>query len=218
MLWLLALAGQLSLPAPLNLPLPDVRAIFSADDFPAYLQREGTSRTVYTRTTVRPDGTLESCAAEATSGDSKLDAYTCALIVKRAKFLPAKWTDGTPVYGVIRTQVRWFIGNGPPFEEEQLRATVPDLELSVNQLPKGAHSIAALELEIAADETGRPVTCAEYPAPAKWDPKHYFPELVPVACQQVMASLLVRPPVDESGKRVRSVQSVQVQFKVKHDD
>lgn len=216
MIWILA--AQLSLPLALGVPYSDVRSVFSADDYPAYLQQAGQSGTVYTRTTIRPDASIQSCTIERSSGDPKLDAYTCAIIVKRAKFAPAKWTDGSPVYGVIRVPVSWVISNGSngvPSQEDMLRATMPDLELSVNHLPKGAHSIAAVSLEIAADENGRPVTCVEWPPPKKArEPR--FPELVPIACQQAIANLTVIPPVDASAESVRSVQSVSVHFKIDH--
>jgi hypothetical protein len=215
MMWL-ALAAQLSLPVPADAGVPDVRAVFFVDDFPAYLQAAGVSRTVYTRTTVRPDGTIQGCVAEASSGDAKLDAYTCGIIVKRATFRPARWTDGTPVYGVVRVPVRWAVSNGLPSYEDSLRATVPDLELSVNRLPKGAHSIVGVSLEIAADESGRPVTCVDYPPFGRTDAKRHFPELVPIACQQVMTSLSVSPAVDASGNAVRSVQGVSVHFELNH--
>jgi TonB family protein len=213
MIWILA--AQLSLPLVLGLQYPDVRAVFSADDYPAYLQQAGQSGTVYTRTTVRPDASIQSCAVERSSGDPKLDSYTCGIIVQRAKFAPAKWTNGSPAFGVIRVPVSWVISSGPPSEEAMLRATIPDLELSVNHLPKGARSIAAVNLEIAADENGRPVTCVEW-APPKNARGRHFPELVPVACQQVMAGLTVIPPVDASNKSVRSVQSVLVHFQIDH--
>jgi hypothetical protein len=214
---LFALAAQLALPVQANGHVPDVRAIFTADDFPAYLQRAGVSRIVYTRTTVRPDGTTQGCVAETSSGDPKLDEYTCGLIVKRAKFLPATWTDGTAVYGVIRVPVRWMISSDylPPSEDEMLRGTVPDLELSLDHLPKGAHSITAISLEVAADENGRPITCAEW-SPPKSDHRKHFPELVSLACEKVASSLSVSPPMDQPGKKIRSVQSVSVHFVTEH--
>ena len=212
MIWL-ALAAQLSLPVADNAGVPDVRAVFSAGDFPAYLQSAGVSRTVYTRTTVRPDGTIQGCVAEVSSGDAKLDAYTCGIIVKRARFRPATWTDGTPVYGIIRVPVSWTVSIGSPTYEDALKTTVPDLDLSVNRLPKRAHSIVGISLEVAADESGRPVTCVDYPPLGKT--KH-VPELVPIACQQVMTSLSISPAVDASGKAVRSIQSVSVHARVDH--
>lgn len=214
MLWL-ALVASFSLPVPVGARLPDVRAIFTVDDFPEYLQRAGQSRTVHTRTTVRPDGTIQGCVTESSSGDAKLDAYTCGLIVKRAKFQPATWTDGSPVFGVIRLPVSWWIADAPLSNEAMLESVSPDLDISVNQLPKPAHRIVGIELEVAADENGHPVSCAEY-SPVKNDRKHHFPELIPLACQKVTSSLLLSPPVDQSGKAARSVQIVSVHFKLDH--
>jgi hypothetical protein len=213
MMWL-ALAAQLSLPT-LRGSIPDVRAVFSADDFPAYLQMAGVSRAVFTRTIVRPDGSIQSCVAEATSGDPKLDAFTCAIIVKRAKFRPATWVDGTAAYGVGRVLVQWVVGS-PLSEEASSKAAVADVDLSVNRLPKGARSIVIVRLQIAADERGHPVTCAEVPPVDKADAKRRFPELVPIACQQAMAGLTLVPVLDDSRKPVRSVQNAFVRFKLDH--
>lgn len=203
----LLLAANVTAPTPINQRVPDVRAIFRPEDFPSYLTG---SRTVYTRTTVRPDGGIQGCIAEVSSGDAWLDAYTCRLIVSRAKFAPAKWSDGSAAYGVVRVPVNWAIVIRPPTREQSLKATAPDLELSVNQLPKGADPLVAINLEIGADEKGRPQTCEEAPVYVKSDPGQHFPELVTLACQQVMTNFTVTPPVDSTGRAVRSVQSVSV--------
>jgi hypothetical protein len=152
----LVLAAQLSAPMPINQRVPDVRAIFTAQDFPDYLTG---SRTVYTRTIVRPDGSIQGCTAEVSSGDAWLDAYTCKLIVKRTKFGPAKWSDGSPVYGVVRFPVGWGIRIRPPTRVQAMNAFASDLEISVNQLPKGADPVFGISLEVATDEKGRPQTC-----------------------------------------------------------
>lgn len=209
----LFLAAQLSAPMPVNQRVPDVRAIFRAEDFPSYLTG---SRTVYTRTTVRPDGSVQGCVAEVSSGDAWLDAYTCGLIVKRANFAPAKWSDGSAVYGVVRVPVDWAIRNSLPTREQSLKAITPDLELSVNQLPKGAGRLIGISLEVEADEKGKPQTCERAPVIAKGDPAQLFPELVSIACQQVMTSFTVTPAVDETRRPVRSVESVSVYFKLDH--
>src|SRR4051794_14999578 len=106
MSWII-LATQLSMPMALGVPIPDVRAIFSADDMPAYVQAAGVTRSVPTRTTVRLDGIPQDCGVERTSGDPKLDLYTCAIILQRARFSPAKWVDGSPVEAIIRVPVTW---------------------------------------------------------------------------------------------------------------
>ncbi len=167
----------------------DITALFSSDDFPRYLVKAGAdlSKTVLTRTTVRSDGSTDNCTAEVSSGDSLLDAYTCALIVKRAKFHPATWTDGSAVFGVIRVPIHWRIAfaNTP---DDPLKLADPDLELSVNQLPKGAKSLVSITLELAADENGRIVACVEKP-PTKYDRTKQFPELVAVACRQALKNI-----------------------------
>jgi hypothetical protein len=174
---------------------------FSYTDFPRYLTERGeeVSKTVYTHTTVRQDGSTESCVAEGSSEDLKLDAYTCALIVKRAKFRPAKWTDGSTVYGVIRVPISWRMRYAYDADDDPWKSVVPDLELSVSQLPKGAHAMASVTLELAADENGRVVACAESPR-SKRDRAKPFPELTNIACQQAASSIPIKPPVDLAGK------------------
>ncbi|MBV9062734.1 MAG: energy transducer TonB [Alphaproteobacteria bacterium] len=203
----------MSVPVPANVRVPDVRGIFSVDDFPAYLQTAGVSRIVYVRITIRPDSTIQSCVAEVSSGDTKLDAYTCAIIQKRAKFLPATWTDGSPTYGVIRVPVSWLIAYAPMSEEDTLRSTVPDLDLSVDRLPKGARKIVGVNVVIAADENGHAVSCMENPTPGS-NSKRHFPELVSIACQQVAAKWTAVPPIDTTGKAARSIQTVSVHMKL----
>jgi len=207
-MFLFALAAQFSLPLSAKSHSTEVRGIFSGDDVPHYLvEQRNVDLVVGTRTTFRPDGSIQSCVAETSSGDSRLDAYTCQLLVRRTKkFIPAQWIDGSSVYGVIRAPVRWQVSSGGPTREHPM---LPDLDLSVNQLPKGAHSPVRVDLQIAADKKGHPVSCAERPATGAAKP---IPELVSLACQQATATLVLTPPVDASGKPVRSVQSAWVQF------
>lgn len=207
MFWI-ALANVLSLPVPAQPRVPDVRALFSADDWPAFLHD---SRTVYTRTTVRPDGSIQGCVVEAKSGEPKLDTYTCELILKRAKFLPAKWSDGTEVYGVIRVPVSWTTTNSIPTDANRLRTVVPDMDFAVNKLPDGAPSLVGLELEVAADEQGRVVTC-EARTPFTKSHLREYPNLTALACQKASTELTMVPPIDDAGKPVRSIQNVTVHF------
>lgn len=205
-MFLLAIAAQMSLP--ISSGIADVRELFSYTDFPRYLVEGGedVSKTVYTRTTVRSDGSTESCVAEGSSGDLRLDAYTCALIVKRAKFRPAKWIDGSNVYGVIRTPISWRMRYAYSSDEDPWKSVVPDLELSVSQLPKETHAIAGVTIELAADENGHLVACQEAPL-RKNDRAKHFPEFTKAACEQAAKSISIKPPVDLAGKPTRSVQN-----------
>src|SRR5579864_7533554 len=122
---LVALTTLISAPVPKE-------PIFSADDVPEYIKRAGVTRTVYVSATVRPDGRVEDCKSQVSSGDAALDAYTCSLVLKRGRFQPARWMDGSPAYGVVRAPVTWAVSDRIPSEQEQekLRQSGPaDLEV-----------------------------------------------------------------------------------------
>jgi hypothetical protein len=203
MLWIV-LAAQMSLPT------PDPRMVFSADDMPAYVQREGINRFIFTRTTVRSDGTPQDCSSERSGGDPKLDSLTCAIILKRARFQPAKWIDGSPAYAVFRTPVSWVIG-GPPSKRELRRAYPADIDVSLNRLPKGVPDGASVNLTIAVDENGRVLSC-DATAKNERDHSRTFPELGPIACQQMIGQFTAHPAKNEFGKPVRSVQTATARF------
>jgi len=192
----------------------DPRMVFSADDMPAYVQIAGVNRFIVTRTIVGSDGTAKDCVIEGSSGDPKLEALTCAIILKRAKFLPPKWIDGSSAYGVVRTPVTWAIG-GPPSPSDFRKAYPADIELQVNKLPAGAPSLTAVQLLIAVDENGKVVGCSEAPKPPFDHLKHY-PELVPIACDQMLRTFAAMPPKDVAGRAMRSIQTASVAFTTEH--
>jgi TonB family protein len=148
MFWII-LAAQLASPVVSN-----PAAIMRDDDFPADAVRRGINRFVAFRTTVRPDGTIQDCTIERPSGDPKLDTLSCAIILKRAKFEPAKWIDGTPVYGVYRSNFSWTVGRAPS-EKELEKAYPADMELTANMLQPSAGATAKVPVQIAVDEDGR---------------------------------------------------------------
>jgi hypothetical protein len=212
MFWF-AFAAQLSLPMTANALDGNVAKVFTANDYPAFLKKSDKPRTVQTRTTVRPDGTVQSCVAEVGSGDARLDAYTCDLIVRRSHFLPAKWTDGSPVYGVIRLPVTWM--SWPPRPGTRMKSNV-DLAFGVNRLPDGVRSPAGVGIVVATDENGRVLSCAKR-TDLPLNPEGIkLSELFPLACEQAIKSLSVQPAVDAGGKPVRSVQNASVQFIADH--
>jgi hypothetical protein len=199
MLWIL-LALQLSIPVLL-------KPVFSPDDVPQYIAQGDIARDVYFRTTVRPDGTIQGCTVEVSSGDPALDAYTCALVVKRAAFHPAKSIDGSPAFGVIRLPATWASSNA----SAERAGSLADLELSVNKLPAGLHSPALLMLQVAADSAGRVTACEDVPGSP---PSNHSPELVSLACSQLRSTYSADPAKDDAGKPVPSVQLMHVEFKV----
>jgi hypothetical protein len=153
----------------------------------------------------------QDCAAERSSGDAKLDLYTCAIILKRAKFEPAKWVDGSPAYAIVRAPVTWAVA-GEPSESEVEKAYPPDMTLTVNQLPAGAGKRVKLGLMLAVNESGRIVGCDQRLPPSRDVHARTFPELLPIACQQLTGRFTALAAKDGSGMAVRSVQTASVVF------
>jgi len=81
MFWI-AVAAQLAAPQPKYMWL-------SSDDTP-YSQLPAKGYTsVAVRLTISPDGTIQNCEIEDSSGDRAIDGYTCSLSMRRAQFHPA---------------------------------------------------------------------------------------------------------------------------------
>lgn len=206
---LLVFTTQMSLALPVNLPAPDIRSAFSADDMPAYVQIQGINRFVPTKTTVGLDGMPQDCTQERSSGDKKLDVLTCSIILRRAKFSHARWTDGSPAYGIVRAPVVWVIGSSPS-KSELRRAYPTDIEISVNRLPEGADRLVTMEVTFAADENGRVVACSGGRQVPELSRAKSISELVPLACQLLTSQFTAIPAKDASSQPVRSVQSAYV--------
>jgi hypothetical protein len=210
MIWI-ALAAQLSAPLLVGHNATDIRALFTADDMPDYVEMAGVDRIVLVRTTVGPDGRTLDCRAEISSGDTKLDAYTCALLTQRARFSPARSNDGSPAFGVVRAPLAWITSGSSKPKADPLKSLVPDVDLTVNELP-GRRSAVGLDLVVAADESGRPQSCTANPTlPAKLSPTEAS-ALVSAACRQVMKDFVAAAARDSSGKPAASVQTVSVRF------
>lgn len=208
MFWIaLAASAQLSAPLP-----KEALTVFSSDDMPEYVQRGGINQFVFTRTTVRPDGSLQDCGLERSSGDPNLDGYTCSIILKRARFEAPRWIDGSPAYAVVRAPVTWSIG-GQASGRELQRAYPADIDVSVDRLPRGARSPTNVELVVAVEDSGRVVACSEAPAHSGPLQDRSFPELARIACAQMTSKFTAFPAKDASGKAVRSVQNAYVAFR-----
>jgi protein TonB len=202
MFWI-AIAAQLAAPQPKYMWLSD-------DDTPyGQLPAKGYT-SVAVRLTVAPDGTVQNCEIEDSSGDRAIDGYTCALSMRRAQFYPATSNDGSPTYGIFRQRVVWTRGPVP-----RVNSYPVDLELTVKQLPKGVRSPFQVGLLFAVDENGRPSNCTERPQKfslGRRTKQKSDPQLVEVACEQFLKLYTAIPAKDASGKHVRSVQDGTVRF------
>jgi protein TonB len=81
----------------------DLRSLFSADDYPASAQSAGAEGTVQASLTIGPDGRVVGCNITRSSGNSSLDGATCNILRRRAKFTPARDSNGQPTTDSIST-------------------------------------------------------------------------------------------------------------------
>lgn len=74
----------------------------------SWIRREmvGTARF---RLEIAANGRVEGCRITGSTGHPELDAATCALVSKRARFEPARGSEGQPVPGSYASSVRWVL-------------------------------------------------------------------------------------------------------------
>jgi protein TonB len=81
----------------------DLRTLFSADDYPASAQAAGAEGTSQAEITIGPTGQVVGCNITRSSGNSALDQATCNIIRRRAKFTPARDSNGNPTTDTLTT-------------------------------------------------------------------------------------------------------------------
>ena len=110
---LLALFAQVALaqnPLAVTHPKPIPLRIIHADDYPFQARRHGWEGTVVADLTISARGTVDKCDVVKSSGYKLLDDTTCSILVKRARFHPARDKDGNAVADVVRTpEIGWKV-------------------------------------------------------------------------------------------------------------
>jgi protein TonB len=86
----------------------DVRTLFSADDYPASAQAAGAEGTAQAQLTIGADGRVVGCNLIRSTGNGALDSATCNILRRRAKFTPARDSNGNPTTDTYTTPpIRW---------------------------------------------------------------------------------------------------------------
>ncbi|HXS48999.1 MAG TPA: TonB family protein [Sphingomicrobium sp.] len=86
----------------------DLRTLFGPDDYPASAQAAGAEGTAQAEITIGTDGRVVACNIIRSSGNSALDQATCNIIRRRAKYIPARDSNGQPTTDTIQTPpIRW---------------------------------------------------------------------------------------------------------------
>lgn len=192
-------------------PFPEkATSWFSLDDMPIYLLKQGPGLwQVPIRVTVEPQGKLRSCEVEATGGIADLNRLTCRIVMRRAKFQPAR-IQGAPAIGVYRTSIMWVVADAPWDTSTAINA---DVDVTVERLPAGIQPPTFVKVAFAVDAGGGKSSCA----PDATKDIHRIenhPALVPIACDQVMKTYRATPATDAAGTPVTSVQNALVRFSI----
>ncbi|WP_052023616.1 energy transducer TonB [Caenibius tardaugens] len=82
------------------------------NDYPSQAMRNGETGTVRFLLHVDASGGVSNCAVTRSSGVAALDAVTCDVVSRRARFHPARDRLGRPVSGTYANAIRWQIPQG----------------------------------------------------------------------------------------------------------
>ena len=93
-------------------PVPGSEAWITFDDYPPEAIRAGKGGLTVFRLDVDAKGAVGGCTIVASSGFEALDQQTCLVMRKRARFNPARRTDGTAVPTIWLNRVRWAVSRG----------------------------------------------------------------------------------------------------------
>jgi protein TonB len=81
----------------------------SNDDYPASALRNEDEGTTGFRLTIGPDGRVTNCVVTSSSGSSALDTATCRIMRSRARFTPARDSNGQPTTDTQSARITWRI-------------------------------------------------------------------------------------------------------------
>lgn len=87
--------------------LQPLQKLFSRDDYPRVALRNNGTGTVQAMLLISEAGRIASCMVTETSGHASLDAQTCMILARRARFSPAIGPDGKPAKSATTARIRW---------------------------------------------------------------------------------------------------------------
>jgi periplasmic protein TonB len=90
-------------------PRTNLAALVSRYDYPASALRAGEDGVVSFVLDVGVNGRVTGCRITASSGSSALDSATCGLMVRRARFTPARDTHGNPAPDSYASSLAWWL-------------------------------------------------------------------------------------------------------------
>jgi len=80
---------------------------FTTDDYPGWARRDQIGGPMRMRVTIASNGRVAGCKVTQSVGDAWLDAYTCDILRRRGRFLPARDAQGRPTLGTYDYDHLW---------------------------------------------------------------------------------------------------------------
>jgi len=85
----------------------NLQALFSADDYPQDALRNEETGTVTVNLSIGTNGRVTGCNVTGSSGSNSLDRATCRILQSRARFTPAKLSNGEPTTDTYTQRITW---------------------------------------------------------------------------------------------------------------
>ena len=193
------------------------RAWATPGDYPRTALRQSRGGYVGFRIAVSSEGDPTRCEVTYKSGHDDLDALTCQLIMRRARFSPAQDADGKKSLSVFRSTITWWVEG---ITQMNPKPPSSDLDLLVLRLPKDIPDPATATVAFAVDSTGAIANCTPIlPQPASAAGSRAADAELRVvnslgltACKQVNAYLKPQPETDAQGNAIATIQTAKVLF------
>lgn len=142
-------------------PLGNIGAWVTTADYPASALRNSSQGTVQFVLAIDTAGKVKTCTVTGSSGSEALDSKTCALLMERARFAPARDAQGGLTEGTYTNRVRWTLP-----EDRQL-PTPGELEIS---FVVGADGSASSCANTRRDASGAVVETSTVCPPRSFEP------------------------------------------------
>jgi TonB family protein len=119
----LALAGSAATTAEPTPPVGNLKGLVTSGDYPDEALNLGHQGSVGMLLTIGTDGRVSDCKVALSSGSQYLDATSCAIMVERARLVPATDAQGKPTVGMFQQRITWRINlDDPNMRKNLMRA------------------------------------------------------------------------------------------------
>lgn len=149
------------------------------------------------RVIVSDKGKVERCDIVDTPPQPDLDEATCAFVVARAVFAPARDQNGTPIASIYENAVFW--------DSKPRPISKPDITIDVNKLPYDLKGTVIVRADVVVGTDGKIETCV----PTGNVKTHVFE---PIACDEVKRAWKTSTILGTSERPMRYIKSLYVAF------